>query len=317
MAQQIFDDGSSLTDTMGEDGNTIYSSTNATDYGGSFGFPRTSSTTSSPSTFSASGLLSGITSILDPSGARLQAARLLQGGGSSMIPRGVSPSTTINTAATTARAKDWRLSVTLADPKLFGIVKGAAGAIQTPLAENGGVIFPYVPQIAVTNNARYSEQALTHSNYKSYFYEGSDVAAITVSGEFTVQNVAEGQYLLASIYFFRSATKMFFGGTTNTGNPPPLVKLNGYGQYYFPNVSCVVTNFTHTMPAEVDYMEIPVPAASISNSKVPTSVGRETVRLPTTSTISITLQPVYSRVSINKFNLTDFAKGGLINRGFL
>lgn len=319
MGQQIFDDGSTLTESVGESGEIIRSSTFATDIAGpaTGGINGPSANPFTSASFSGSGLLSGLMSIIDPSNARLQAARLLQGGASTRQAQGTTQDTIINTSATSARAKDWRVSVTLADPKLFGIMKGSEANIQSILAENGGVIFPYVPQIAVQYNARYQTQQLTHSNYNNYFYEGSDINAITISGEFTVQNISEGQYLLAAIYFFRSATKMFFGGKANTGNPPPLVKLNGYGASYFPDVSCVVTQFSHTMGADVDYLEIPVLGSGKTTSAVPTS-ARNTVRLPTVSTVSVTVQPVYSRKNVHdNFDLTSFAKGSLITKGFL
>jgi hypothetical protein len=255
------------------------------------------------------GILAGATAainLFNPSSARLSAAKLMPGGASSQVSQGTSPSTNVNSSATSAKARDWRVSISLADPKLFGLDQ--TGAIQSPLAGTGGVIFPYIPQISVQYSARYNAQQLTHSNYNNYFYEGSDVNAITITGDFTVQNIAEGQYLLAAIYFFRSATKMFFGGTENTGNPPPLVKLNGYGQHYFPDVSCVVTQFTHTMGPEVDYLEIPVPSSARTN----------TVRLPTVSQISVIVQPIYSRKNVHdNFNLTEFSRGQLITKGFL
>ena len=321
MAQQIFDDGSSLTDTVGESGDVTYSSSNATDSSSPFSLAGSASGSSS-----LSGVFGGIyagasavLNILDPSKSRLQAAKLLPGGVSSTMPRGVTnTSTTINTAAAGAFAKDWRVSLTLADPKLFDISKGSAGNIQSILADNGGVVFPYVPSVSVQVTARYQEQALTHSNYKNYFYDGSEVMPITIQGDFTVQNIAEGQYLLAAIYFFRSATKMFFGGQAHTGNPPPLLKLNGYGQHYFPNVSCVATSFTHQMSPDVDYVEIPVPGAPVGFGQSRSSAGRQTVRLPTTSQISVIVQPVYSRQNIhNNFSLDKFAKGQLLTNGFL
>ena len=105
---------------------------------------------------------------------------------------------------------------------------------------------------------------------------------------------------------------MFFGAGNGAGNPPPIVYLNGYGQYYLPNVPCVVTNFSHTMPDAVDYMDIPEPGLNY-NPYVTNPVLNST-RLPTTSTISLTLQPVYSRLAQSQgFNLNDFARGALIN----
>lgn len=176
-----------------------------------------------------------------------------------------------------------------------------------------GVVFPYTPTVSVTHQANYQQQKLTHNNYTQFYYDNSEVQAISVSGEFTVQNVNEGQYLLASLYFFRSVTKMFFGMDSLAGNPPPIVFLNGYGQYYLPNVPCVVTSFQHTMPADCDYVDVPEPGLTY-NPAVTNPVLNST-RLPTTSTIQLSLQPVYSRMAQSqKFSLNDFARGALINQ---
>jgi len=171
-----------------------------------------------------------------------------------------------------------------------------------------GVVFPYTPSVALTHTANYTPVELTHSNYKHYAYNYSEVAAITINGEFTVQNVNDGQYLLAAVYFFRSCTKMFFGADPMAGNPPPIVYLNGYGQYYLPNVPCVVTSFAHTMPADCDYMDIPEPAATNKGYNPQFQNYRlNSTRMPTTSQITVSLQPVYSRYATSQgFSLADF-----------
>ena len=105
---------------------------------------------------------------------------------------------------------------------------------------------------------------------------------------------------------------MFFGNDAMAGNPPPIVYLNGYGQYYLPNVPCVVTSFSHTMPDSVDYMDIPEPGLTYNPNF--TNPVLNSTRLPTTSTLTLTLQPVYSRLAQSqKFSLNDFARGALIN----
>lgn len=231
---------------------------------------------------------------------------------------------------------DWRVRVSLApksnyfynDPSnrlLSPLVSGGVGNNITSAVVQGlntlfgpggqhpvGVVFPYTPTVQVTHNANYSAQKLTHNNYTNYFYENSEVQAINITGEFTVQNVNEGQYLLASLYFFRAITKMFFGQDAMAGNPPPLVFLNGYGQYYLPNVPCVVTSFSHTMPDSVDYMDIPEPGLTYNPNF--TNPVLNSTRLPTTSTLTLNLQPVYSRMAQSqKFSLNDFARGALVN----
>lgn len=232
--------------------------------------------------------------------------------------------------------QDWRVRVSLAPNSRYfyndpnntllspliaesggGSSSGIGGALGSAFGLSGskrvGVVFPYTPQVQVQHMANYSPQKLTHNNYTQYFYDNSEVQAINVTGDFTVQNVNEGQYLLATVYFFRAVTKMFFGADQNAGNPPPLVYLNGYGQYYFPNVPCVVTSFSHNMPSDVDYMDIPEPGLGAFNPQT-RNYRLNSTRLPTTSSISLTLQPVYSRLSQSQgFSLNDFAAGALVN----
>ena len=213
---------------------------------------------------------------------------------------------------------DWRVRISMARPAADLFYNRIDNNILEPLRETSGVIFPYTPSMSITHNAKYGSTPLTHSNYSSYFYEGSEVASININGEFTVQNIKEGQYLMAVIQFFRTVTKMFFGADQNAGSPPPLVFLDGFGPAYLPHVPCVVTSFSHTMPGEVDYVSIPV-GASLNSAglQLPTNVNfGGPVRLPTSSTVNITLQPVYSRQNIARnFTLDRFSRGVLIQNG--
>ena len=127
---------------------------------------------------------------------------------------------------------------------------------------------------------------------------------------------------------------MWFGGNSsgNVGNPPPMVFLTGYGDNYFPNVPCVITSFAHTMPADVDYIksstqlaantvQAPVANTKPGESNMARAGGAQqsstykdvSTMIPTQSTITIMLQPIYSRKNIyNNFDLAKFAKGELI-----
>jgi hypothetical protein len=213
---------------------------------------------------------------------------------------------------------DWRVRISLAQSADY-FYNAADAGIMARLKDTGGVIFPYTPQISVNHSARYASQQLTHSNYTNYSYEGSEVQAITITGDFSVQNLDEGQYLMACIYFFRAATKMWFGQGSRVGNPPPMVFLTGYGSHYFPNVPCVVTNFQHTLPQDVDYIDIPMGGANVKNGDTKSFQGVFT-RVPTNSQVTVTLQPIYTRRNLyDKFNLDDFAAGKLIkgNGGYM
>lgn len=250
------------------------------------------------------GIVDTALNIFDPGNARRTISGLLKGGASSK------PATQVigfNSAGNTSET-DWRVRISLAEQADYfynDSIKGVMAPLFNGTGESG-VIFPYTPNIQVQHTARYGNQKLTHSNYDAYFYEGSEVQAITISGEFTAQNELEARYVMAAIYFFRAATKMWFGQGSRAGNPPPLVYLDGYGDYYFPHVTCVITNFSHTMPQDTDYIETwPM-------------VGQK-ARVPTTSMISVTLQPVVSRSKATGFDLDEFARGNLLKGrgGFL
>lgn len=300
----------------------------------------------------------------DPEAIRLAGTGGLTAGGSVGGPRVATSIGFAGSDGSISASEDWRVRIALSDnSKIF--YKDTKNSMMAPLAKTNGVVFPYTPTVNISHTASYGSQQLTHSNYAQQFYQGSDVSDITISGEFTVQDGNEGQYLLATIYFLRAATKMFFGFDKNTGegagNPPPIVYLNGYGEHYFPKVPCVVTSFSHVLPNEVDYVVVPVFETTTStlttnygsvdlatnsitgpngetyvpsllqsqgsqlgqttqSTTTQSTTTTRTTRLPTSSTISISLRPVYSRKSLHeKFNLEDFAAGKLIagSGGFL
>ena len=268
----------------------------ATTYGGGF-----SATDASGSRLAGAGLFSGAVSAFSQAAGKVFNINFNAADGTPISPEA-----------------DWRVRVSLSAQMANYFYSNPANAILGPLRKTSGVVFPYTPSITVAHAARYGSQPLTHSNYNSYFYEVSEVAAININADFTVQNVIEGQYLMAVIHFFRTVTKMFFGNEINAGSPPPLVFLDGYGPAYLPHVPCVVTSFSHTMPAEVDYVPIPVgfdiDAANNLQPIGATNVGGA-VRLPTTSSVSLTLQPVYSRNNVSRFTLQGFSRGDLIQNG--
>jgi hypothetical protein len=257
--------------------------------------------------------------LLDPGKARTQISGLFKGGAlPSQSTDGRKPAVKVIDPKNPVKTNDWRVKIGL--PAGSGLTTDLGNPLLSILSRTNGVVFPYTPNITVTHNARYQEQALTHSNYKNYFYEGSDVSSINIVGDFTVQNKDDALYVLASIYFFRSCTKMFWGKDADAGNPPPIVYLDGYGDYYFPHVSCVVTSFQHTMPADCDYIEVAYAQGSYTADNPPATQNKQYARVPTVSQINVTVQPVYSRQNIaNNMSLTAFSQGQLLagKGGFL
>jgi len=193
---------------------------------------------------------------------------------------------------------DWR--VRLSVPQNY-----KSSRLLTPLLETNGFMFPYTPQIIMEHSANYNALHPTHSNYAFPAYQNSQVSAMTIIGDFFIENEKEGQYWVAATHYLRSITKMAYGATSNQGAPPPVVKLNGYGDYVFKDVPVVVQMFTVELPNDVDYIQV--------------GVGENGTWVPTRSSISVVVQPTYSRKSVTNFSLDAFVNGQYIvdGKGFI
>lgn len=207
---------------------------------------------------------------------------------------------------------DWRVSLSLPNslvpPKLKETAPRAGEGPRleednNPLrplkVTNNRLVFPYTPNIYITYSANYDNLAPTHSNYPFPIYQNSAVDQFVITGEFTVENSQEAEYWIAANHYLRTVTKMNYGVDANRGAPPPVVKLNGYGDFMFNDVPVVVQQYTVELGDAVDYIKA--------------DVGINGSWAPTRSTISVTLQPAFSRDSVNKFSLKKFAEGGYLN----
>jgi hypothetical protein len=170
----------------------------------------------------------------------------------------------------------------------------------------GGIVFPYTPTIAFDQQASYNPINPLHSNYTQYFYKNSAVSAITVTGKFTVQNESDGLILLGVIHLLRALTKMRFGPDKDSGAPPPVCRLEAYGDFMLRNVPVVVASFRHDLPEGVDYIAV---------GKKSTTFGHNIV--PALSTISLTLNPMWSRQEMQDAGVGDWLAGKNRGEGYL
>lgn len=167
------------------------------------------------------------------------------------------------------------------------------------LTQTNGVIFPYTPNISLTYKANYTQQeGIIHNNFPYQAYKNSSIEDITIQAEFTVQTNPEGQYWLAAMNFFKTATKMFYGKSQPVGFPPVLCQLSGYGTEILPDVPVVIKSFQLDLKDNVQYMEI----TSLNTKKTKQFV-------PVNSTVTIICAPVYSRTQTREFNIQEFARG--------
>ena len=190
--------------------------------------------------------------------------------------------------------RDWRVRLSL--PANF-----SGSPLIAPLIETNGLVFPYTPTVIIDHAANYNAMTPVHSNYAYYAYTNSQVNAMQIVGEYLIENALEGEYWIGALHYLRSVTKMAYGDTSNQGSPPPVVKLNGYGDYVFKNVPVIVTMFTVELPNDVDYIQV--------------GVGANGSWVPTRSQITVNVQPVYSRSKTSQFSLDAFVRGEYVIGG--
>jgi hypothetical protein len=255
---------------------------------------------------------------------------------------------------------DWRVRLSLANWTSF---KGSP--VLKPLKDAGGLIFPYTPTINITSTASYKAMTTVHTNYTFQGFTNSDPGSITITAPMNVEDSTQALYWIASVHYLRSLTKMFAGNDPKAGNPPPVIFLNGYGNYIFKNVPVVVTSFTTQLDSSCDYIGCNVVgsmagavegvASGVGGladtlggllggagsafggiadgiSTIAGGVGQVAglagslglggttsggvAHVPTKSSFSVTLQPVYSRNSARNFSLDRFVGGGYLNNSF-
>ncbi len=257
-------------------------------------------------------------------------------------------------ARNTRSQDDWRLRLKLAQNATYFYNVANSSDILYPLAITDGVVFPYTPTISMNYRSNYEVSDLVHTNYKQYFYKNSSVEELTITADFTAQDTAEAQYLLAVIHFFKTVTKMFYGKDTNpiNGTPPPLCYLLGYGQFQFSDHPVLISGFQYTLPNDVDYIRAggssviqgvnvssTTPKPSLLSALAP-SLGRlfgsnlnkgggittpafnnlsnpQATYVPTKIQLIINAIPIVTRGDVaNNFSLKNYATGDLVKKGY-
>jgi hypothetical protein len=259
-----------------------------------------------------------------------------------------------------ANANDWRVRLSLPTWPSF-----RNSPVLTPLKDAGGLIFPYTPKIGINSGAKYQQVPTLHTNYMFEAYQNSDPGEIQITAPMYVEDPTQGLYWIAMVHYLRSLTKMFTGNDPKAGNPPPIVMLNGYGNYVFKNIPVVVTKMSVDLDKECDYIGVNVVGSAAGEiagiadsigglsdtlgsvlpgfggvtssvtgavSSIAGGVGQVAGLLgtfgiggttsggvshvPTKSTFTVTLRPMYSRNSVKKFSLDRFVTGGYLNNSF-
>ena len=184
------------------------------------------------------------------------------------------------------RSPDLRVKIRVPAEYLVDLTSGSwAGE----LTNHGGIIFPYTPTIDFEHKADYTSQSITHNNYAINFYKNSSVTDITIQGKFTVENDQDAMVYLATVHLLRALTKMKFGPDSDSGAPPPVCRLDAYGDFMLKNVPVAITSFKNTLPDSVDFYTLDKSGFITGQNQYGTAF------VPTLSTIAVTCKPMYSR----------------------
>jgi hypothetical protein len=159
-----------------------------------------------------------------------------------------------------ANANDWRVRLSLPNWSSF-----RSSPVLKPLKEAGGLVFPFTPQISIKSGAKYSAEPVVHTNYPFNAFKNSDPGTIEITAPMNVEDAGQALYWIASVHYLRSIAKMFSGFDPKAGNPPPIVFLNGYGNYVFKNVPVAIQSFNCTLPNDCDYIACNVVGSAAGN----------------------------------------------------
>ena len=227
------------------------------------------------------------------------------------------------------KGDDTRGRIVVPSGPLNGILLN--GPVLSPLRPTNGVLFPYTPSITITHGAQYTAENIVHTNYAYQFYQSSGVEDINITAVFACKNSTDAAYVIAAQHFFRTVTKMFYGQDAEAGLPPPVLRLEGHGDYQFGahkrevgGVPVVIKSFGVTLPDDVDYITAstsPVSAGEFRSAEAnPFAAGSldsassSQTRVPIVQTFTITCSPLYSRKSISQdFGFKKFASGQLLS----
>ena len=93
-------------------------------------------------------------------------------------------------------------------------------------------------------------------------------------------------------------------GDGDSGAPPPVCRLDAYGDMMLKNVPVVISSFRVELPDSVDYFTY---KGMLSGNNA----------VPTMSTLAITCLPMYSRNEMQKFSVQNYVNNNYRGQGYI
>lgn len=180
--------------------------------------------------------------------------------------------------------------------------------LMRPIKESNGLVWQHTPMIYMSGSANYGVHSGQGMQYPVRSYEDSSPPDITVTGDFSANDIYEARYLLAVLTFFKIATKGEFGDQAvakeSAGAPPPVLLFEYLGDHGFNKVPVICANYNFSYPNDIDY--------------VPVKVQGTTTYVPTLLNVIVTLQPQYTPSKVRRrFDVQSLANGEAYKDGFI
>jgi hypothetical protein len=192
--------------------------------------------------------------------------------------------------------------------RFYAASEGFSDYLMRPIKESNGLVWPSTPSVFVAASANYGAHSGQGMQYPVRNYEDSTPPDITVTGDFSANDIYEARYLLGVLTFFKIATKGDFGDQAvakeTAGAPPPVLLFEYLGDHAFNKVPVVVASYSLSYPNDIDY--------------VPVEVQGTTTYVPTLLNIVVTLQPQYTPSKVRRqFDVQSVANGVAYRDGFI
>lgn len=180
--------------------------------------------------------------------------------------------------------------------------------LMRPIKESNGLVWKYTPSVFVSSTANYSGHTGQGMQYPINSYENSSPSDITVTADFSANDIYEARYMLAVMTFFKIATKGDFGDIAvakqTAGAPPPVLLFEYLGDHGYNKVPVVVSSYILTLPNDVDY--------------VPVDIQGTKTFVPTLTNIVCTLTPQYTPSKVRRrYDVNAIANGEAYKDGFI
>lgn len=185
---------------------------------------------------------------------------------------------------------------------------GLSDYLMRPIKESNGLVWKYTPTVFTAASANYNSHTGQGMQYPVHSYENSTPPEITVTGDFSANDIYEARYMLAVMTFFKIATKADFGDIAvakqTAGAPPPVLLFEYLGDHGYNKVPVIVSNYSMSLPNDVDY--------------VPVKVGGTVSYVPTLLNIVCALTPQYTPSKVRRrYDVNAIANGKAYRDGFI